>query len=221
MTIPNRLATPIFLFFILVSVTDLVAIFLDIPVLQTISKPLIIPALLAWYLARSGSVNQWYVVALFFSFIGDVLLLNKANLFLLGIGAFLITQVLYIFIFSRRLLKSSVYTKALATLPFLFFFIVLIKYLEPGLGEFLIPVMVYGFAISVFGMVSLLNYLIKKDDLHLKLLIGATLFIISDSMIALNKFDQERVFFPVAIMLTYIVAQYLIASYMLKSEIRN
>lgn len=221
MTLSNRLATPIFLFFILVSGLDLVAIFFDIPVLQTISKPLIIPSLLLWYLASSGSINQWYVVALIFSFIGDVLLLDKANLFLFGIGAFLITQVLYIFIFSSKLPKSKMITKVQAAFPFLLFFIGLIKFLEPGLGDFLIPVVVYGLAISIFGMVSLLNFLINNDTLHLKLLIGATLFIISDSMIALNKFDQEREFFPVAIMITYIVAQYLIASFILKSEIRK
>lgn len=221
MTLSNRLATPIFLFFILVSGLDLVAIFFDIPVLQTISKPLIIPSLLLWYLASSGSINQWFVVALIFSFIGDVLLLDKANLFLFGIGAFLITQVLYIFIFSSKLPKSKMITKVQAAFPFLLFFIGLIKFLEPGLGDFLIPVVVYGLAISIFGMVSLLNFLINNDTLHLKLLIGATLFIISDSMIALNKFDQEREFFPVAIMITYIVAQYLIASFILKSEIRK
>jgi uncharacterized membrane protein YhhN len=50
------------------------------------------------------------------------------------------------------------------------------------------------------------------------LLSGALLFIASDSMIALNKFYSPHMIYPVAIMLTYALAQYLICHSMLLEE---
>ena len=104
--------------------------------------------------------------------------------------------------------------------PFLLFYSVLISVLAPNLNDLLIPVMVYGIAISIFGTVAFLNYLADKSSLSMTLLQGAILFILSDSMIALNKFHEQQAFYPVTIMLTYIMAQYLIATYMLQSESR-
>lgn len=214
----SRLEQPILLIFILVSLIDICAILLGNSLWQTLSKPLIIPALIAYYLIRTTSMNKWYVIALIFSFAGDVLLLDKSNLFLMGIAAFLITQLLYISIFAKGLKDSSFVNKLKALLPFLVYFIVLITVLKPGLQDFFIPVLIYGLAISLFGTVALLNYLIKRDMISLRLFTGAVLFILSDSLIAFNKFHHERSFYPVIIMITYIVAQYLIATYILKSE---
>ncbi len=216
----NHLEKPFLLFFVLVSAVDIFAIILGDSLWQTLSKPLIIPALTAYYLLRTTSINKWYVIALFFSFAGDVLLLDKSNLFLVGIGAFLITQILYISIFSKGLRGVSFAYKLKAILPFLVFYAVLMNVLIPGLNDFLVPVLIYGLAISLFGTVALLNYLIKKDGISLRLFSGAVLFILSDSIIALNKFHHERSFYPVIIMITYIVAQFLIATYILKSEKR-
>ena len=218
MTDKNHLSKILLFVFLLVSLIDIIAILNNSSLWQTIAKPLIIPALLAYYITSSKSKNKLYIAALIFSFAGDVLLLDKSNLFLFGIGAFLITQLLYVYIFSKGLGKSSRTNKIRAGIPFLVYFIVLITVLKPGLQDLFIPVLVYGLAISLFGTVALLNYLIKRDVISLRLFTGAVLFILSDSFIAFNKFHHERWFYPVIIMITYIVAQYLIATYILKSE---
>ena len=216
----KNFSKPVFYFFILVSFLDVAGIFLENSLLQTICKPLIIPALIVWYLTKAEKVNKWYVTALFFSFIGDVLLLDKINFFIFGIAAFLITQLIYIFIFSKGLARINWKKKITSVIPFLLFYSVLISVLAPNLNDLLIPVMVYGIAISIFGTVAFLNYLADKSSLSMTLLQGAILFILSDSMIALNKFHEQQAFYPVTIMLTYIMAQYLIATYMLQSESR-
>jgi len=216
----KRFSKPVFIFFLLVSILDVAGIFLENSLLQTICKPLIVPALILWYFTKADKVNKWYVTALIFSFVGDVLLLDKTNLFIFGIAAFLITQVIYIFIFSKGLSKTHWRKKITSIIPFLLFYSVLIAVLAPNLNDLLIPVMVYGIAISIFGTVALLNYLADKNSLNMTLLQGAILFIVSDSMIALNKFHEEQAFYPVTIMLTYIMAQYLIATYMIQSESR-
>ncbi|WKK65004.1 lysoplasmalogenase [Lutimonas zeaxanthinifaciens] len=217
--ISTRPTSRIFLaIFILVSVADILAVLFKNLYWQTLFKPLIIPSLIAFYLSVSEIKNKFFLLALFFSFLGDVLLLDKSNLFLYGIAAFLLTQLIYIFIFSKGLNKSVRGIRLKASVPFMIFYMVLIWILYPGLGSFLVPVLVYGFAISVFGVVSLLNYLIRDKELARYLLAGAILFIISDSMIALNKFHLERSFYAPLIMITYISAQYLIVRFMLKLE---
>jgi uncharacterized membrane protein YhhN len=74
--------------------------------------------------------------------------------------------------------------------------------------------------ISVFGITALQNYLTRNDAASGILLLGALLFIASDSMIAINKFLEPHMVYPVAIMLTYVLAQYFIYQYVVATERR-
>lgn len=200
--------------FFVVAISDVIGIISNITWLQIVSKPLIILTLIVLYYFSTEQRNNWYLLALFFSFLGDVFLLDKNGYFLLGIGSFLITQVLFIKLIISQLRKVRVHHIIVALLPFVVYFTVLISTIKENLTEFLIPVVIYGITISFFGMVSLLNYFINKSKNSVVLLIGAVLFIASDSMIALNKFHEPRIIYPVAIMITYIFAQYLIYRFM-------
>jgi len=73
-----------------------------------------------------------------------------------------------------------------------------------------IPVIIYGLTICTFGTVSLINYLSTKSRKSLLMLIGSIIFITSDSVLAINKFYNSSHLFEVIIMITYILAQYLI-----------
>ncbi len=200
--------------FFVVAISDVIGIIFNIAWLQIVSKPLIILTLFVLYYFSAEKRNNWYLLALFFSFLGDVFLLDKNGYFLLGIGSFLITQILFIILIISQLRKVSVHHIIITMLPFVVYFTVLISTIKENLTEFFIPVVIYGITISFFGMVSLLNYFINKSKRSAVLLIGAVLFIASDSMIALNKFHEPRIIYPVAIMITYIFAQYLIYRFM-------
>jgi len=196
------------------SILDIIGVAANLIWLQTIFKPLIILSLITLYYSTVIERNNWYLLALFFSFLGDVFLLDKNGYFLLGIGSFLITQILFIKLIISQLEKVRIHHFIITLLPFVVYFTVLISIIQENLTEFMIPVVIYGITISFFGMVSLLNYFIDKSKRSLVLLIGAVLFIASDSMIALNKFHEPRILYPVAIMITYIVAQYFIYRFM-------
>ena len=200
--------------FFVVAISDVIGIIFNIAWLQIVSKPLIILTLFVLYYFSAEKRNNWYLLALFFSFLGDVFLLDKNGYFLLGIGSFLITQILFIKLIISQLRKVRVHHIIITMLPFVVYFTVLISTIKENLTEFFIPVVIYGITISFFGMVSLLNYFINKSKRSAVLLIGAVLFIASDSMIALNKFHEPRIIYPVAIMITYIFAQYLIYRFM-------
>lgn len=210
------------LIFVVVSSLDILGILLHNSLLQTIFKPMIILSLMVLYYFSAKVKNNWYLLALAFSFLGDVFLMDKNDLFLIGIAAFLITQIIYIKIILAQLKASNLSQKTIANIPFALYLFVLLFVLKDNLNEFLIPVIVYGFAISVFGMLALLNFIVDKTKTARILFLGAVLFIISDSLIALDKFYEEKPFYGFFIMITYIVAQYLIFRYMVvKSEVKS
>ncbi len=129
-----------------------------------------------------------------------------------GLVAFLISHIMYIKI-------TSISKITIAILPFLVFVIILLSVLKNHLGEMLIPVIIYGIVISVFGIVVTLNYITNKTKANLYLFFGALFFIVSDSILAINKFHNPKEIFGFLIMLTYIVAQFLIYKGMIgKSE---
>ena len=72
------------------------------------------------------------------------------------------------------------------------------------------PVIIYGLTISTFGAVSLLDFLNTKSKRSLLMLLGAIVFMISDSLLAINKFYYPTHIFEIFVMITYVLAQYLI-----------
>jgi uncharacterized membrane protein YhhN len=73
-----------------------------------------------------------------------------------------------------------------------------------------IPVLVYTIVLMLMGIFSLNRYDLTPILSFRMVLVGACLFIISDSMIALNRFGFPFDYAGFWIMLTYILAQWCI-----------
>lgn len=207
--------------FILVSVLDLIGIIFTIESLLYIFKPFIMLALLFLYTSSVSDTNKWYSTALIFSFFGDVFLMYSGQLpFKIGLISFFVAHILFIRIVMHRIKKVSFLSVLTAIIPFAVFLLLLIYTIKDSLGELLALVMIYGFTISIFGVVSLINYLETKSTKSIWMLIGAIVFMISDALLAINKFYLPKEFFDIFIMGTYIIAQYLIyRSMVLDSEV--
>lgn len=207
----------IWIYFI-VTALDLIGVGLKVDWLVLICKPLMMTSLMAFYWVVSTRRSKLYLGALFFSLLGDIFLLDKEGQFLLGIGAFLVTQILFIILVLKRSSRSSKSNLIWSAIPFLIYLVLLMRTLAPELDDLFYPVLIYGSVISVFGITALNYHLNQRNAESLILLSGALLFIASDSMIALNKFYSPHMIYPVAIMLTYALAQYLICQSMLMKE---
>lgn len=186
--------------------------------LDFFTKPFITISLAVVYLSAVKKPSFWYISALFFSFWGDTFLLFKDQFFLLGLVSFLIAHILYIKISSAYLKKIRITKIISASIPFILVFGSIVLFIKDNLGDILIPVIIYGIIISTFGTLTLLNYLQQKSTENLWLFLGAVIFIISDSFLAINKFYEAREVYGVTIMITYIVAQYLICKAMIVKE---
>ncbi|PKH51496.1 hypothetical protein CXF68_12730 [Tenacibaculum sp. Bg11-29] len=196
--------------FLLVAITDIYAVIIQNKSLEFIFKPLLMTTLVIVYLLSVKKANFWLVSALFFSFWGDVFLLDKTNYFVFGLGSFLIAHIMYIKMTTKFLKTASIVKILKTSIVFVALFSVVLFLIKDNLGEMLVPVIVYGIAISTFGTCTLLNYLQEKSTANTWLLLGSILFIASDSLIALNNFYSPKHFFDIAIITLYVVSQYLI-----------
>lgn len=209
------------IFFIVVSL-ELTGVVLKLEWLTLFSKPLLMPALLAWAIAESRfhkvKLRVSIIIALTFSFLGDTFLLFDANdeiFFLLGLGSFLVAQTAYAFTFFKDIHKPIPFSSAyqFAVIAFVVAYVSIFFYkLFSSLGEMAIPVFIYAIAVGSMGMMAALRFKSVPSKSFSLVLLGAVLFIISDTFIALDKFifDGQLPFASMIIMSTYIIAQFLI-----------
>ena len=204
--------------FLVVAITDVYVVITQNKTIEMIFKPLLMTSLAVVYLVSVKKPSFWLLSALFFSFWGDVFLLDKANFFVFGLASFLVAHVVYVKITTSFLYKDSAVRILTSAIPFVLLFVGLLGLIYNNLGDMLLPVLVYGIAISTFGTAALLNYRQQKTTANTWLLLGAILFIASDSLIALNNFYMPKPLFNIAIIVLYIVSQYLIVKAIMAKE---
>lgn len=145
---------------------------------------------------------------LWFSALGDIFLLNKAQFFLLGMGAFALAHLLYIAFF-WLVLKQKIW---ILLWPFAAWAIGLLTWLWPGLGEMRIPVCVYGSLLcSMMWLAASWAWARPRKTWPFALL-GGLCFGISDSLLAIALFKTDFAGSNLAIMLTYWLGQWGITS---------
>lgn len=207
--------------FILVSIIDIIGIAFQIPLLVYIFKPLIILSLLFLYAFSLPKRNKWYVIALELSFIGDILLMfSGQQFFIAGLVSFLMAHILFIKIVLSHIQKYSIVNISIAIFSFIIVYALLMFNLKNSLNEMLWPVLIYGFIISTFGIVSFIDFLNTKSKKSLLMLSGAIVFMISDAILAIDKFYIEEYFNKIIIMFTYVLAQYLIYRSMIIEKVK-
>lgn len=201
--------------FLLVAIADVYAVITQNKVMEMIFKPLLMTILVMVYLLSVKKPNFWFVSGLFFSFWGDVFLLDKESFFVFGLGSFLFAHVIYIKITTGFLQKDLTAKMITSAIPFVLLLAGLLFLIYDNLEEMLMPVIVYGVTIATFGASALLNYRQEKSMANSWLLLGAILFIASDSLIALNNFYAAKHLFDIAIIVLYIISQYFICRAMI------
>jgi uncharacterized membrane protein YhhN len=187
--------------------------------IEFVSKPLLIISLFAWFYSETkaspSQLKKWVLAALFFSLAGDVLLLFQQNdklFFLLGLSAFLIAHIFYTIFFHQVRVRERVKGYVWLLIIVVLYYTLLITFLAPYLGDMKLPVRVYGIVISVMLMLALHMLFIKNKTAGQWMAIGAQLFVISDSVLAINKFYRPFEWAGAVIILTYGLAQLLIVA---------
>jgi uncharacterized membrane protein YhhN len=203
--------------FLIVLITDLFAINTGNETLRYITKPLLMPLLVVLFISQTTGfasiLKKWIVLALLFSWAGDILLMFESmngNFFIFGLVAFLFAHIFYILFFENVIRKEGLHKNYWWFLPVIIYYIALIYILSPNLGDMKLPVRIYGIVISYMLIQALQTGRIKDMAAATLMISGAALFITSDSILAINKFYEPFEYAGIAIMLTYGIAQLLI-----------
>ncbi len=203
--------------FWLLAILDVIGIAARIDVLHYIAKPLLMPALFGLlFYTRSAIPNKnLLLTGLFFSWLGDIFLMLEDKhplFFIFGLASFLTTHIFYIVYFLKiRLAGPSLLAKQPLYIALVIAYgATLVWQLYPYLADLKIPVIIYAAVICTMLLCSIHIFLKINRKAALYYWLGATAFVVSDSLLAINKFYQPFAYAGVLIMLTYCAAQWLI-----------
>jgi len=206
-----------FIYF-LVLAAECLAILSGNGILHVIAKPLLMPVLLAGFYLETRKrrrTGNFILGALFFSWVGDVALLidnRYGSFFIYGLIAFLLAHICYIAYFYRVRKRNRVDRfKPFPSLLILAYMTVFYIMVRPFLGPLKVPVLIYAVIITLMLLASIHAFDLRTQRLGVIPVTGAFIFAVSDSMLAINRFVLPFEYAPFFIMLTYGIAQFLIA----------
>lgn len=186
-------------------------------------KPILIPILgFGAYFYRKFPTQNTLLAALIFSWVGDVILLFTdlgEIYFILGLVCFLIAHIIYCILFNKQKRTRKKQNRPLfiiGSIVIAIYLIGMVSVLMPFLGDLEIPVTIYAIIISIMLLFALNGFLVWEKPGNLLVFLGALFFVISDSILAVNKFYAPIPKSSFFIMLTYLLAQYLIVVGILK-----
>lgn len=180
---------------------------------EQLSKPFLMPTLLLIYLYSTSTTNLFVVFALVCGFLGDVFLLERERFFVFGVVAFLIGHILYILALTKSISFFQIPIPIfIFILPYIFFGIVVYKKLGSSLNSIRGYALIYIIIILAMSFSSLLRIRSITSYQFWMPFIGSILFIISDSILAMNEFKKNKKNKGAYVMLTYVTAQLLIVA---------
>ncbi|UZR95724.1 lysoplasmalogenase [Chondrinema litorale] len=206
---------------IIISILVLTAEFLQIDWLMYLAKPCIMLWVISYYLlnTQKNQLEKNTLIAFSFALLGDVLLMfqkQHESFFILGLASFLVCQVSYLQVFMKPVLQKDIRKSILVMQPyFLLFFLIyagsLFTAMYHQLEHFMrIAVFVYAAALTAMAATALNRKGYVAEKSFSLIFTGSLLFLISDSLIGINKFTFQIPYAGIWILGTYIAAQYLI-----------
>jgi uncharacterized membrane protein YhhN len=183
---------------LLTAVLDWYVVYKGWTKLEYLLKPSVMIFLLIWFISTSGGLNtpmvRWFALGLIFSLAGDIFLMLPKEQFIASLVAFLLAHVFYIIGFMPNLPPFT---------PLGLFFIIFIAAIgkeiygkisvglaKQGKQSLQKPVLAYVIVIAVM-LISALFTLFRADWTLIPALtvsLGAALFMLSDAILALNRF---------------------------------
>ena len=204
--------------FVLVSLAEIASGIIGIEMLHWICKPMIMVSLGAYYLLDTKHRSAVVLAAILFSLLGDIFLMLEASdqrFFMAGLLAFMTAHVAYIFAYRKHRYQAPEESlqgiqKIRLAFPIILAGSGLVVILYPTLGVLKLPVIVYALVLVMMVLNALFRYGRTPLQSFRLVFAGAIFFMVSDSILALNKFLTPISHAGSFVMITYITAQFLI-----------
>jgi uncharacterized membrane protein YhhN len=196
-----------FFFFLLVFLCNLLFLYWLTSYIIVV-KPMIMASLIGFYISTAKFQSNTFLLGLIAALLGDIFLLFPGDSFFgLGLGTFLIMQLLYCIEFYKNLLITPQRLFFRAVPPFLAAGLFL-GLTWQNLGAWQGAIAVYAIAISTMAALALLRN--SNQVAATTVAVGSLLFMMSDLLLAFTKFITPWPGSSVLVMSTYMAAQFLI-----------
>ncbi len=198
--------TVFFIFLMLLEIAGLTVI----PTFHMVSKALIMAGLIGFYILVEKRQNNAFLAGLIFALLGDCFLLfSTVEFFVIGLICFLIMQLCYATAFNRkrRIPKNKDYIICVAIAAV---GIAVLSRLLHDLGSIRTPVIFYTIAIVLMTMYAYLRH--PKLRGYSIVLLGVACFLVSETLLAFDKFNGSLPNGQMLVMITYMLAQYFIVT---------
>lgn len=166
-----------------------------------------------WLIAILGQATfpfykYMIITGLVFSLAGDVFLMLPSDRFLAGLVAFLIAHLFYIAAFLSEISALTWWP----LVPLVIYGIVIYTIVASSLGKLKLPVLIYVVVILIMAWLAWERWSQTGQSGALLAFAGAVLFVISDTILAINRFRGAFKLSRALNLTTYFAAQWLIAS---------
>jgi len=176
-------------------------------VFKPLTTVLILGIVLASALPNISGYAALVLTAMVFCLAGDIFLMLSEDWFVAGLSSFLVGHLFLVAAFVLGGLRLTWWFALL----FCLLAITMYRVLSPYLGSMKLPVVIYLVVISVMAWLAWEAFVSNRDASHLLAAVGATLFMISDSALALNRFRSKFRSADLVVLGTYWVSLWLIA----------
>lgn len=181
------------------------------PWLHWACKPLT-TLLIAWLVWRTPTTlpryRGWLLAGLLLSTCGDVFLMLPVDAFVPGLASFLLAHLAYLLALRQR---GRWFT---AAWPFALYALVaglVLSRLWPGLpGELRVPVVVYVAVLAAMAAQALAVWWRQRDAASASAAVGGACFVLSDALLAWDRFVAPFAAASAAVLASYWLAQFLI-----------
>jgi len=215
----NKLASLLLLGFFVVSFIEIIGEYNEDKALVWLTKPLILPLLIAYYLKQSKKINPLFIVALIFSWVANLLFIQNTFQFIVyGVIFFVIYRILVIYIIVNKVKMPSLIPLVLGSIPFIFIYVSVTLFTYNALGDGVYLFLLQGIFTIFLGGFSLGNYIMVSNKPNSLLLIS-TMFMAFNQFVFLLKLYYHQVNILQALaMILFVLGQLLLTMYMFHTE---
>ena len=193
---------------------------LNLPnVIHYFTKPALMITLILYFLWAVRGTNFkdkiLFISAMIFALLGDAFLMFQSQnplFFMLGLGGFLLMQIGYSLFFNQEIefKKSLLFQKPYWIIPVIVYVLTLYKIVSENAGGLKGAILAYTICIATMMLSAINRFGQISQNSFRWVFFGALFFLISDSVLAVNKFAGAVPNAGFWIMFTYTLAQYLI-----------
>lgn len=206
---------PMLAMFVLATTVHLNASLKQNKMLRNKTKPFILIGLMGFYLGAADPVILSVVLALFFSWLGDMLLIPKGTKWFTAGGiAFMVSHAFFILSYVQDTDFGRIPAAVLILLPaaFVAASLIIFRYLRPHLPKALFyPMLLYLILNGAMNCFAWFRAITVGGAAGIITAVGALLFFVSDSSLFFVRFKKDsRLKTHFLVMLTYSLGEFLI-----------